>query len=121
MNQVFSNLIGNALKFTPAGGLVHVGWSVRAAELVVSVRDTGEGIPEHQLAQVFSPFWQNERAERNGLGLGLVITRAIVEAHGGRIWIESAAGQGTTVHFTVPLLDSVPAPAVPASTAELRP
>ena len=101
--QVFSNLIGNALKFTPAAGTVRVSWQARDTEVVVSVADTGPGISEAQLAHVFSPFWQaHERERRRGLGLGLVITRGIVESHGGRIWIESTVGRGTTVHFTIP-------------------
>lgn len=115
MNQALSNLIGNALKFTAPGGVVRVTSSVRAAEVVVSIADTGVGIAEENLSQVFSPFWQAPEGRRAGLGLGLVITRAIIEAHGGRIWIESVAGCGTTVHFSIPFIQTTdPEPARPA-------
>jgi signal transduction histidine kinase len=104
--QVLSNLVGNALKFTDSGGAVRVAWMQRKAELIVSVTDTGTGIPADQLPHVFRPFWQGARpGRRSGIGLGLVITRAIVEAHGGRIWIESEPGAGTTVRFSIPFAE----------------
>lgn len=118
MNQVLSNLVGNALKFTPAGGAVRVVAARRAAEVVVSVCDNGAGIADEHLPHVFSPFWQGSGGRGGGLGLGLVITRAIVEAHGGRIWIESAAGRGTTVHFSIPSAADAAAPAA-AGAGEL--
>jgi PAS domain S-box-containing protein len=105
ITQVLSNIIGNAVKFTPAGGSVTVSVQVDAAAVEVSVRDTGEGIPPAQLPRVFDRFYQaslTSRAPRHGAGLGLPIARGIVEAHGGRIWIDSAPGTGTTVHFTLP-------------------
>lgn len=101
--QVFSNLVGNALKFTPAGGDVRVTWSAVDGELVVAIADSGSGIAAENLPNVFTAFWRETHgAAERGLGLGLVITRAIVEAHGGRIRIESTAGAGTTVHFAIP-------------------
>jgi PAS domain S-box-containing protein len=105
VTQLLSNIIGNAVKFTPAGGAVTVSAVVDAAAVEVTVRDTGEGIPAAQLPRVFDRFYQaslTSRAPRHGAGLGLPIARGIVEAHGGRIWIESAPGAGTTVHFTLP-------------------
>lgn len=101
--QVFENLLGNALKFTARGGRVAVGVEHSGAELVFRVTDTGKGIPADELPRLFERFWQADRASRNGAGLGLPIARGIVQAHGGRIWVESAPGQGTTVHVAVPL------------------
>jgi signal transduction histidine kinase len=102
--QVFSNLVGNALKFTGPGGRVRVTWRGEEDELRVAVADSGPGIAEERMAQLLGGFWER-RTVRNegGLGLGLAITRSIVEAHGGTIRIESRPGDGTTVHFTVPL------------------
>jgi PAS domain S-box-containing protein len=104
--QLLSNVIGNAIKFTPAGGVVTLASHVVGDALELAVRDTGEGIPAAQLPHVFDRFYQGSfagRASRHGAGLGLPISRGIVEAHGGRIWMESAPGMGTTVRFTLPL------------------
>ncbi len=105
VTQLLSNLVGNALKFTPAGGRVAVRVQRRDEGVVVSVTDTGEGIPAEQLPHVFDRFFQVSNSKmggRHGAGLGLPIARGIVEAHGGTIWIESAEGRGTTVRFTLP-------------------
>jgi PAS domain S-box-containing protein len=105
VTQLLSNLVGNALKFTPAGGRVEVRVQQYGEGALVSVVDTGEGIPADQLPHVFDRFFQvsgQRMASRHGAGLGLPIARGIVEAHGGTIWIESAQGQGTTVRFTLP-------------------
>jgi PAS domain S-box-containing protein len=99
--QVLSNLLGNALKFTPEGQ----GISVRATPLEgavqVSVKDSGAGIPQEHLPHIFDRFWQANRQSRSGAGLGLAICKGIVEAHGGRIWAASSVGRGTTIHFTL--------------------
>jgi signal transduction histidine kinase len=100
--QVLSNLVGNAIKFTGEGGGVRVAAEPHGRELLVSVADTGAGIPPDHLPHVFDRFWQVGRADRRGVGLGLPIAKGIVEAHGGRIWIESEPGRGTTVRFTLP-------------------
>ena len=100
--QVFENLIGNAIKFTKAGGCITVGAASRDHEVVFRVADTGSGIAPENLPHVFDRFWQATRAGRHGAGLGLPITKGIVEAHGGRIWVESAAGSGSTFFFTIP-------------------
>ena len=100
--QVFSNLLDNAIKFTPEGGRITVRAEPGVDEVVFSVQDTGPGIPEDQRARLFDPFWQARRARRAGAGLGLAIARGIVEAHGGRIHVESEVGKGTTMSFTVP-------------------
>jgi PAS domain S-box-containing protein len=101
--QVLSNLIGNAVKFTPAGGRVEVAVS-RADDVVqFTVRDTGPGIPPDELPRVFDRFWQSKRTNRSGAGLGLAIARGLIQAHGGTIWIESTLHEGTAVHFSLPV------------------
>ncbi|CAA9370552.1 MAG: hypothetical protein AVDCRST_MAG89-4558, partial [uncultured Gemmatimonadetes bacterium] len=87
IQQVFSNLVGNAVKFTPRGGSIHLTAESDGDHLRVAVRDTGPGIAPEQLPNVFNRFWQADK-DRRGIGLGLTIARAIVEAHRGRIWVE---------------------------------
>jgi PAS domain S-box-containing protein len=101
--QIFENLIGNALKFTPAGGRITVGAAPRDADVVFWVADTGRGVSAEQLPHLFDRFWQARGADRRGAGLGLPIVKGLVEAHGGRIWAESTPGQGSTFFFTLPL------------------
>jgi PAS domain S-box-containing protein len=116
--QVFENLIGNAVKFTPAGGVVVVGAAPRVGEVLFWVTDTGGGIPAENLAHVFDRFWQARTGTRRGAGLGLAIAKGIVEAHRGRIWVESTVGRGSTFLFTIPALSSPEArPAPPAAPA----
>jgi len=101
--QVFENLIGNAIKFTKAGGQITVRVTPAEREVVFSVADTGAGIAAEHMPRLFERFWQaTARASRLGAGLGLPITKGIVEAHGGRIWAESEEGRGTTFFFTIP-------------------
>jgi signal transduction histidine kinase len=102
IQQVLSNLIGNALKFTPAAGLVTV--STRALEDRVEfcVEDNGPGIPEAQLPHIFERYWQSRRTERHGAGLGLPISKGIIAAHHGTIHAESESGVGTKLYFTLP-------------------
>ena len=102
LQQALSNIVGNALKFTPAGGTVVVRADDDEDAVRFSVADTGPGIGREHVARVFDPFWQSNHADRRGRGLGLAIAKGIVEAHGGRIWLESELGRGTTVCFTVP-------------------
>lgn len=104
--QVLANLLSNALKFTPEGGRVTVEVTNSAADLRVAVQDSGIGIPSSQLGAIFERFWQVIRDDRRGQGLGLFISRHIVEAHGGRIWAESEQGKGATFIFTLPLLSA---------------
>jgi PAS domain S-box-containing protein len=100
--QVFENLIGNAIKFTQAGGRITAGATSRDEEIVFWVADTGGGIASENLPRVFDRFWTATRTGRQGAGLGLPITKGIVEAHGGRIWVESTVGSGSTFFFTIP-------------------
>jgi signal transduction histidine kinase len=101
--QVLSNLVGNAIKFTPESGSVthRIGRSGDNAEFLVT--DTGPGIPDPELAHIWEPFWQGTTRGRGSVGLGLSIAKALVEAQGGSIWAESRVGAGTTMHFTLPL------------------
>lgn len=105
--QVFENLVGNALKFTPPGGRITIGVASRRGEVLFSVADTGAGISAENLPHVFDRFWRAEQATRQGAGLGLPICKGIVEAHGGRIWVESVPGRGTTFSFTIPIAPSL--------------
>ncbi|MCY1046004.1 HAMP domain-containing sensor histidine kinase [Corallococcus sp. bb12-1] len=100
--QVLANLLSNALKFTAAGGRISLQVEPVGQYIRFSVKDTGAGIPSHQLEQVFERFWQARGEDRRGSGLGLYISRGIVEAHGGRIWAESQPGHGSTFAFTLP-------------------
>ncbi len=103
--QVLGNLLGNALKFTPERGVVHVEVGRRGTDVYFSVRDSGPGIPEADLKSVFTPYWQAKKTAHMGAGLGLAIVRGIVEAHGGKVWAENAPGGGAMFTFTVPALD----------------
>jgi signal transduction histidine kinase len=101
--QVLENLIGNAVKSTPPGGDIKVGTSPRDGEVLFWVSDTGSGISAENLAHIFDRFWQaTKHAGRLGAGLGLAIAKGIVDAHGGRIWVESTVGHGATFFFTIP-------------------
>lgn len=101
--QVLGNLLGNAMKFTPVGGLVTIGCGVREGRAAFFVKDTGPGIPEEELVRVFDRFYRRAGTPGKGLGLGLTIARGLVEAHRGKIWVESRAGAGTKVVFELPI------------------
>ncbi|QKV63994.1 GAF domain-containing protein [Pseudomonas sp. 43A] len=103
--QVLSNLVGNAIKFTPRLGRVGVHATSVGDDIVFTVRDSGEGIPKEHLPHVFDRYWTVKEGNPTGTGLGLYITQGIVEAHGGRIFAESELGQGSEFRFTVPRLD----------------
>lgn len=100
--QVLDNLIGNAIKFTPSGGRTVVGAASKDENVLFWVTDTGVGITAEDAPHLFDRFWQAQRADRRGAGLGLTIVKGIVEAHGGRVWLESRPGAGSTFYFTVP-------------------
>jgi len=100
--QVMANLVANALKVTPRGGSIEIGAAPRDRDDVVFfVKDTGPGIPPEDQAQLFERFWRGKSATYKGSGLGLSIARGIVDAHGGRIWVESQLGRGTTFYFSL--------------------
>lgn len=119
MLEVLENLIGNAIKFTGPGGTITVSAVARDGEILVCVKDTGSGITPEQLPHIFDRFWQARKTQRRGTGLGLTICKAIVEAHGGRIWAESAPGAGTSIFFTVPAASAGPGRAGPQAVANI--
>ncbi|HEX8362850.1 MAG TPA: ATP-binding protein [Longimicrobium sp.] len=100
--QVLGNLIGNAVKFTRAGGRIELRAEPEDAFVRISVADSGSGIPPESLPHVFDRFWKVREGNRHGAGLGLAIARGIVEAHGGEMRVESTLGAGTTFSFTLP-------------------
>jgi signal transduction histidine kinase len=102
ISQVLSNLLGNAIKFTPEGGTITLCARARDGALSVTIADTGRGIAPDDLAHIFDRYWRPRGSEGEGTGLGLYIARGIVEAHGGRVWAESSP-QGATFVFTLPL------------------
>ena len=101
--QIFENLIGNAIKFTRPPGDIVAGAAPRDGEVLFWVTDTGTGIDAEDVPHLFDRFWQARRTERRGAGLGLAIVKDVVEAHGGRIWVESTPGHGSTFFFTIPI------------------
>jgi PAS domain S-box-containing protein len=102
IQQVLSNLVGNALKFTPREGTITVAADLLDTEVRFAVIDSGPGIPPEQVPHIFGRFWQARSSDRRGIGLGLAIAKGIVEAHNGRIWVESQVGVGSTFYFTLP-------------------
>ena len=100
--QVFENLIGNSTKFTKRGGQITLHTAVIGDDVLFSVTDTGRGISASHLPHVFDRFWQAPEDTHRGLGFGLAIVKGIVETHGGRVWVQSAPGQGSTFFFTIP-------------------
>ena len=101
--QVLSNLLGNALKFTPENGSVVLKIKKFETEILISVSDTGPGISEGQKNRIFDRYAQLQNKDRRGLGLGLYISKMLVEAHGGKLWVSSSPGKGSTFSFTVPV------------------
>ncbi|HEX7487473.1 MAG TPA: HAMP domain-containing sensor histidine kinase [Anaeromyxobacteraceae bacterium] len=102
IDQVLANLLSNAIKFTGEGGEVSVHAESMGSEVRLSVTDTGAGIAGDHLESIFERFWQVSQGDRRGLGLGLFISKSIVEAHGGHIWAESEVGKGSTFSLTLP-------------------
>lgn len=106
LQEVLQNLLDNALQYTPAGGKIDVSASCSDGHVVVTVADTGIGIPQAEQERIFERFYRVDAArsrEAGGTGLGLSIARHIMEAHGGRLWVESAVGEGSRFHFSIPV------------------
>jgi signal transduction histidine kinase len=104
--QVLSNLVGNATKVTAEGGQIALRVEARGHDLLFAVSDDGPGISEENVKYLFERYWRSVDATYKGTGLGLAIARGIVNAHGGRIWVESELGHGATFLFTIPAADA---------------
>jgi len=107
MVQVLCNLITNAIKFTPRNGIVMVNAIRRGTSVLFGVRDNGVGIDSTELPRIFEQYWQSAQTWNGGSGLGLFIAKALIDAHGGRISVESEVGQGTTFYFTIPAVATI--------------
>jgi signal transduction histidine kinase len=119
MEQVLHNLVMNAIKYSPEGTGVAIRIEKRGSAIMVAVKDQGIGIPAEHLEHVFERFYRVEETLSRltgGSGLGLSICRGLVEAHGGRIWVESQSGKGSTFYFTIPVVSPEPGT---ADSAEL--
>jgi two-component system, OmpR family, phosphate regulon sensor histidine kinase PhoR len=106
LRELLQNLLDNAVQYTPPGGRIHVSAAAGAHEVVVAVADTGIGIPVADQERIFERFYRVDAArsrEAGGTGLGLSIAKHIIEAHGGRLWVESAVGSGSKFSFSIPL------------------
>lgn len=102
LTQVLSNVLDNAMRFTPADGTIEIACSLHNAEVLVSISDSGPGIQESDLKQVFNWCWHTGRKENSGTGLGLSIAKGIIDAHGGQIWAENRDPHGAVFRFTLP-------------------
>jgi len=103
LHDIFINLLSNAFKFTPDGGQVSILAGQKNQSILLEIKDTGMGIPQDKLQMIFDEFYQVEGGKHGGTGLGLAIAKRLVEEHGGKIWVESQLGKGSTFYFTLPL------------------
>ena len=106
LEQVFINLLDNAIKYTPEGGRIEISSLQKGQEILVTIRDNGIGIPKEDVTRIFERFYRVDKGrsqEMGGTGLGLSIVKHIIQAHGGRVWAESEMGKGSTFFFTIPI------------------
>jgi len=103
LHDIFMNLLTNAFKFTSEGGHITIMVSQKDKFILHEVHDTGIGISEDQSEKIFEDFYQVEGGKHGGTGLGLAIAKALVEEHGGRIWVKSQLGKGASFYFTLPV------------------
>jgi len=115
--QVFSNLVGNAVKFTPPGGVITLSAARAGDGIQCAITDTGAGIPPEELPRIFGKFWQSKKGDHRGVGLGLAIARGIVEAHGGSIGVRSEVGRGSVFSFSLPVWSDDEPADLPRKTA----
>ena len=101
IERVLTNLLDNAIKFTDAGGKISIRLLSNEMDFLFEIKDTGVNIPKDQIPHLFEPFYRGAR-EQKGSGLGLAISKTIIEAHGGKIWVESSAVKGNTFSFLIP-------------------
>jgi signal transduction histidine kinase len=106
VSQIVGNLVGNAVKFVPEGGRVALRAVRAGSQVLFQVEDSGPGIPPADVEHLFDKFWQGRKGDRRGVGLGLTIAKGLVEAQGGRIWVDSTVGAGSTFSFTLPAADA---------------
>jgi signal transduction histidine kinase len=104
LRQMLDNLIGNAIKYTPPGGRIHISLQTEEDQVILQVRDNGPGIPPADQPHIFEKFYRGENVPDGvpGSGLGLAIVKSIVESHQGRVWVESKLGQGTAIFVVLP-------------------
>jgi signal transduction histidine kinase len=109
IRQILFNLLSNAVKFTPAGGRIDVAAGLVGGDVQLAVRDTGPGIAPEDLDRIFEEFQQSDAGAKHheGTGLGLALSKRLVELHGGRIWVESEVGVGSRFVFTLPVTQEV--------------
>jgi two-component system response regulator VicR len=119
LQQIVTNLLDNALKFTPPGGNVRLGAKRKDNDIVVEVRDTGRGISKDEQQYLFQPHQLPRVESSEGLGLGLALCKTLVELHGGKIWVKSSIGRGSTFGFSLPLEPAFRQPIEPKETAKL--
>ncbi|MCX8119089.1 MAG: cell wall metabolism sensor histidine kinase WalK [Desulfobacterota bacterium] len=107
LHDIFINLLSNAFKFTPEGGKISISARQKNGETLHAIQDTGIGIAEDKLQKIFEEFYQAEGGKYGGAGLGLSIAKRVIEEHGGKIWVESSPGKGSTFYFTLPTFKEI--------------
>jgi len=102
--QVFGNLLSNAVKYSPDGGTITISGRTKGGEVIICVQDEGPGIPLEDMPRIFNLFYRSNEAARRtkGAGLGLFLAKAVVEAHGGRIWVDDRVERGARICFSLP-------------------